>query len=94
MVTTEGASSSWETGRSQHIPLQTSPSSLYYSLSEQMTPAVKRVPVLLQVTWVLWWGHWFRDSSDPVQRTPLITTSVTFPESQYQVSWGCRKVFQ
>lgn len=23
-----------------------------------------------------------------MQRTPLITTSVTFPESQYHVSWG------
>lgn len=58
------------------------------SLSEQMTPAAKRVPVFLQFRLLPWCWQWLRDSSWPAHFTPLSTISVTLLASQYHVSWG------
>lgn len=58
------------------------------SLSEQMTPAAKRVPVFLQFRLVPWCWQWLRDISWPAHFTPLSTISVTLLASQYHVSWG------
>lgn len=54
-------------------------------LSEQMTPAAKRVPVFRQETLLSCW-QWLSVISCPAHLTPLSTISVTLLESQYQVS--------
>lgn len=69
-------------------PFPAAPQSRCRSLSEQMTPAAKRVPVFLQLTLVPWCWQWLRDISCPAHFTPLSTISVTLLASQYHVSWG------
>lgn len=54
-------------------------------LSEQMTPAAKRVSVFWQETLLSCW-QWLSAISCPAHLTPLSTISVTLLVSQYQVS--------
>lgn len=79
------------TARRTHCPQNpppTEPTTRRHSLSEQMTPAAKRVPVFLQLRLLPWCWQWLRDISWPAHFTPLSTISVTLLASQYQVSWG------
>lgn len=74
-----------DSGQTRKFGRRTPRASQTLLLSEQMTPAAKRVSVFWQETLLSCW-QWLSAISCPAHLTPLSTISVTLLVSQYQVS--------